>query len=98
MFTALAIATISIALLFLIVDLITTFIISGYVWFILYISILIGFVLLFVAFQFAINTLPNMREIVNHYILGGEKQMFNVAIMMIVMGIGLLIICEHDKK
>ena len=39
-----------------------------------------------------------MREIVNHYILGGEKQMFNVAIMMIVMGIGLLIICEHDKK
>lgn len=24
--------------------------------------------------------------------------MFNVAIMMIVMGIGLLIICEHDKS
>ena len=48
MFTALAIATISIAFLFLIVDLITTFIISGYVWFILYISILVGFVLLLV--------------------------------------------------
>lgn len=48
MFTALAIATISIAFLFLLVDLITTLIISGYVWFIVYISVLIGFVLLFV--------------------------------------------------
>lgn len=48
MFTALAIVTISIAFLFLIVDLITTLMISGYVWFIVYISVLIGFVLLFV--------------------------------------------------
>lgn len=48
MFTALAIVTINIAFLFLIVDLITTLIISGYVWFIVYISVLIGFVLLFV--------------------------------------------------
>lgn len=48
MFTALAIATISIAFLLLIVDLITT-LISGYIWFVVYVSILIGFILLFVA-------------------------------------------------
>lgn len=48
MFTALAIVTISIAFLLLIIDLITTLMISGYVWFIVYISVLIGFVLLFV--------------------------------------------------